>query len=117
VLRCAAHVKISLAAIEPQQRVVESVKFQKFEFVGRRKEVPTGGTSGVSALPLVRLMQQTCPALGTLSLSQSGGGRIQLLLLGRLILHGGFECVYLILEWLQWLHLQFDGVQAAQKWH
>jgi hypothetical protein len=58
-----------------------------------------------------------CPALasrGALHLGQLIDGHVEHLLLVRLILHNSLEYGDLILERLQGLHLQFDGVQATQ---
>jgi hypothetical protein len=45
---------------------------------------------------------------------QLGHGRVQLLLLGCLILHGGLKDGDLILERLQGLHLLLDDIQTMQ---
>jgi hypothetical protein len=54
------------------------------------------------------------PARGALRFGQLMDGRVEHLLLGRLILHRSLKYGDLILERLQGLHLQFDGVQATQ---
>jgi hypothetical protein len=47
--------------------------------------------------------------------NQLVNGRVQFLLLGRLVLNGGLKSGHLVLQRLERLHLEFDGVQAAQN--
>jgi hypothetical protein len=80
-------------------------------------EVPAGGAIISSVRPLAWWTLWSCPALaarGALRFGQLMDGRVEHLLLGRLILHRSLEYGDLILERLQGLHLQFDGVQATQ---
>jgi hypothetical protein len=60
----------------------------------------------------------SAPALrarGALRLGQPVNGRVQFLLLGRLVLNDGLKSGHLVLQGLQRLHLEFDGIQAVQN--
>jgi hypothetical protein len=115
MLRCPAHMEVALIAIEPWKRIAGAVELWKFKFMDRCGEVPTARAGVVVVVP-ARCAWRACPTLSIrhiVRLSQSGDGRVQLLL-GHLILHYGLEDGDLILERLQGLHLQLDGVQATQ---
>jgi hypothetical protein len=118
VLRRTTHVEIALAAVEPGQGVAGAIEFLKFELVGHSAEVTSGGSIVIPALSPTWLMWWSRAALctgGALCPDQLVNGRVQFLLLGRLVLNGGLKSGHLVLQRLERLHLEFDGVQVAQN--
>jgi hypothetical protein len=100
MLWCMTHVDVSLVVIELGKGVARTIEFWEFELVGCHSKVTADGSVIVPALPLARLRRRSCPALGALCLSQSVDGRVQLVLLCRLVLNSGLERDHLILQML-----------------